>query len=174
VSSAADLKPRFAEAATSLRSFNPNPLFRVIKEQVGPLFMLGREQVQKARHWPVMEALLTISNTPLSEKRQSAVYVPRSNSAYWSLSHQCEVTPIIVPAIAAVAMIDGLPGPDCKTTGWAHHYSAYKALSAESEALGGFQEMQMCSHAKAKGFSRVIVLDQDQSGAIVTRKVPCP
>lgn len=162
-----------AKAAASLRSMDPGPLVHLIRDQVMPLIGAPGRQLDKAEHWRIIEALRRLAEIPVSQKKDTAVYVPRTNALYWSLSPQCEVAPFFVPAIAGMAMIGGVPGPDCRSTGWAHHYSPYRLVPEKAEASGDDQEALICSRARAKGFSRVIVLDQNESGEIEMKDASC-
>jgi len=162
-----------AKAAVSLRSMNPRPLINLFKDQVLPLIASSSAHMDKAEHWRIVDALKRLAEIPDSRKRATAVYVPRTNVLYWNLSPQCEVTPFFVPAITGMAMIDGLPARDCQPTGWAHHYSPFRMAREHADSPQEPTDGNICSRARAKGFSGVIVLDSDESGQVVTREVPC-
>lgn len=56
----------------------------------------------------VMNTLQELSKLPLRERSHSIVFIPQSCKSYWNMSIPL-TTPFIEPAIAGIAMLDGLP-----------------------------------------------------------------
>ena len=103
------------------------------------------------------------------ESRDTAVYVPPGNVAFWNLSTLCTAAPFFVPALAGAPMLYGLPPdrekcPIDSVTGFG--YGAYGDAS-RSRAV---TDPQLCERARHSGYRRVIVLDDPENA----RALDCP
>jgi hypothetical protein len=78
---------------------------------------------------------------------------------------------LIAPAIASVAMLDGMPSPGCAVTDQYNMPRYQRRLHAQSEA--DVTDGALCEKARAKGFSRVLVLDAPAEVAPRRRRIDC-
>jgi hypothetical protein len=117
-----------------------------------------------------LQALRAFAARPRAWRRETALFVPQSNQAYWGL-HQMRMTsePFLAPTFAEMAMIDGVPFSDAaerlgKT--WAYGYPAYKLRTAPQPELSEhLPDVRL--RAKAAGFRRVVVMDAGPGGEVV-------
>jgi hypothetical protein len=123
---------------------------------------------------PIVTALREISRLPVAERRRSLLFIPQSSGQYWSMftsDGRCSYTPLIAPAVASVAMLDGMPAFGCEVTNQ-YNMSRYKNRThAQTEA--DVTDAALCSGARAKGFSEVIVLEAPVGSPPRRRRVDC-
>lgn len=77
----------------------------------------------------IINMLQNISSMPISEKRQTYIYIPKTNRDFWK-AFPCMDAPFIVPAITGIAMIQGLPEKNCRISGYG--YEEYFPLNTEA------------------------------------------
>ncbi|NJO84719.1 MAG: hypothetical protein HC828_19440 [Blastochloris sp.] len=113
---------------------------------------------------------------PLREKAETALFIPQSNELYWQFSAVCSKVPFAAPALAGIALLDGLPR-DCPLIFYG--YWTYPPLpvpgptatatttETDTLALAGQSRVPelLCAAARRKGFARVIVLDAPSGNA---------
>jgi hypothetical protein len=100
-------------------------------------------------------ALRGLDALPPSEKRSSLLYVPRSNELFWKAMPECLAPPFLGPALAGMAMMDGLTDGRCDRQRLG--YWTYRMRP------GGWGERvppgRECEHAAKLGFSSYFRLD---------------
>ncbi len=139
----------------------------------------------------VVEALRELDRLPLSEKRVSVLFIPRTNRLYWGglrrnhladnvpraayaeriyggtgLKLPCDTVPFLAPALSGMAMLDGLPERPCGAR--AYGYPVYYETKAGRPLVSADSETRRQRAARA-GFLQVITLDE-VDGAIQVRK----
>ena len=97
------------------------------------------------------------------------IFVPPSNEKFWRLNTDCAASPLFVPALLAVPMLNGLP-PDLKTCPvlnfqYGYGYDAYRTDAVSSEQ----SEVQLCAKARSLGYSSVFVFKSIEE----TRMLDC-
>lgn len=111
-------------------------------------------------YYPIVMALRDIAKLPESERRQSLLFIPQSNHQFWSMftaDGRCTFTPLIAPAVASVAMIDGMPAAGCEITDQ-YNMTVYHKR-ARPQLPRDMNSETLCERARAKGFKYVIVLE---------------
>ena len=119
-----------------------------------------RELANGSSYQPIVAALRDISRLPRAERSQALLFIPQSNTLYWSMftdDGRCTFTPLIAPGIASVAMLDGMPTFGCTVTDQ-YNMTSYQARTSPQQAAG-VTDQSLCTKARAKGFREVIVLD---------------
>jgi hypothetical protein len=123
---------------------------------------LRRELPKGSTYQPIVAALQDISHLPWKERRSALLFIPQSNNQYWSMfandDGRCTFTPLIAPAIASVAMLDGMPPVGCAVTDQ-YNMTAYRPRTAP-QASADISNGALCARARAKGFREVLVLDE--------------
>ena len=120
-----------------------------------------------------LDALQDLSKLPLSQKEETLLYIPRSNRLFWDLpASVCLARPFVAPAVTGIAMIDGLPGPDCAAGGGRYGYEVYKG-SGKPESRGDETEANLCRRARGQGFSRIIFFQSDSGEHLSVRATDC-
>jgi hypothetical protein len=128
----------------------------------------------KSLYYPIVTALRDIARLPLEERQKTLLFIPQTSTQYWSMftaDGRCTYTPLIAPAIASVAMLDGMPSPGCAVTDQYNMPRYQPRLHAQSEA--DVTDVALCEKARAKGFSRVLVLDAPAEVAPRRRRIDC-
>ena len=111
-------------------------------------------------YYPIVMALRGIAKLPESERRQALLFIPQSNQQFWSMftaDKRCTFTPLIAPAVASVAMIDGMPPIGCEVTDQ-YNMTAYHKRE-RPQLPQDMSSETLCERARAKGFKYVIVLE---------------
>jgi hypothetical protein len=118
--------------------------------------------------------LLDLSRIPLSQKETSVVFVPQSETRYWTILKRpgaCAFSGFVVPSLTGIAMIDGMPAADCKL-------SPYYGLSlfphrTRPQTEADLTTEAICAKAGSAGFTRVIKLSFDNDGRMSSRIIIC-
>ena len=123
---------------------------------------------------PIVTALREISHLPESERRQALLFIPQSSTQYWSMftsDGRCTFTPLIAPGLASVAMLDGMPAPNCQITDQ-YNMNLYHKRAAP-QTVADITDQSLCTKARAKGFAKVIVLDAAEGQMPRRRRIDC-
>lgn len=116
------------------------------------VFTPGSALDRNPRYQLIMQ-LRNVANTSASEKRKTAVYIPRSNMTYWGMLPGFDVA-FVAPAMTEVAAMDGLPQepPAGLMYGFATYDWPRRTLSAAEAS----------AQAARLGFDRLVVFDGQQ------------
>ena len=129
---------------------------------------------QTRTYQPIVTALRDIARLPDEQRRKSLLFIPQSSRQYWSMftaDDRCTFTPLIAPAIASVAMLDGMPPPECEVTDQ-YNMTAYSARQRPQSTFDQ-SDQSLCAKAQAKGFDRVIVLEAPDGVMPRRRRIDC-
>ena len=128
----------------------------------------------RSAYYPIVTALRDISRLPTGERRRALLFIPQSSSQYWSMfraDDRCTFTPFIAPAIASVAMVDGMPAVGCAVTNQYNMPRYQERTRPQTEA--DVTDAALCSKARARGFSEVLVLDAPEGIVPRRRRIDC-
>lgn len=119
-----------------------------------------------SKEYQILNILENLNKLPLSQKRNSLLFIPQNNLAYWNLSHgdtayRCNYVPFIAPALSGIGMIDGLPTVNCNAKYYG--YGDYKIRAEEQTDMDRTKNC-LCSKALEKGFNNIIRIDQNEEG----------
>jgi hypothetical protein len=155
-------------------------LYRIACERILPLITDVQRGLELGPNFPIIRALKELGGLPLAEKRQSMIFIPQKNTAYWFLIPPdflfaydypgCEAVPFISPVITGIASIDGLPDVGCET--YAFNYPAYPKRSRPQVPADTAPDV-LCAKAKDKGFSRVYVVGGEGSDPAAVTRILC-
>jgi hypothetical protein len=87
-----------------------------------------------------------------------------SNIRAWE-PDRCSYIPLIVPATSGLALLDGMPPMDCDLT--SHYGMTTYRRRTKPQLPAEVTATTLCAKARAKGFSRVLVLDGSATSAAV-------
>ncbi|HZI99524.1 MAG TPA: hypothetical protein VFD22_02595 [Gemmatimonadaceae bacterium] len=127
-----------------------------------------------ASYLPIVTALRDIARLPEAQRKQSLLFIPQSSTQYWSMftaDGRCAFTPMIAPAIASVAMLDGMPASDCPVTDQ-YNMPVY-AWRTRPQSASDTTDQALCKRARTKGFHNVIVLDAPGRELPRRRRIDC-
>jgi len=136
----------------------------------------GKMSARAQRRSETLELLERLGRLPSEQKRQSLLYIPKANRAYWGELRQAPprkaVTPFIATALTGMAMVDGLPEYEDLLTdavpGWG--YSGY-ALPMSAQAPTSVELMNIESRVSGAGFATLWVFEPDSGGVLQTRRL---
>jgi hypothetical protein len=116
----------------------------------------------------VLTLLRSIDELPLSEKRASLLFIPKSNRQFWDLLHGPFWPldgPLVAPALSGVAMIDGLCDPTPDTRWYWYNYDLYPKpdVSRRQPPLDQYLPV-LRSRCAQSGFKHLIVIDTGPDG----------
>ncbi len=131
--------------------------------------------LQRSPDYALISTLRSLDRTPPSIKSRTAVFIPQSYTHFWRIwteRERCSFVPLIVPATSGIALIDGMPPTDCDLT-VQYGMTKYKRRTTP-QLPSDTMPFALCATARAKGFSRVIVLDGPDSTRITKKVIACP
>jgi hypothetical protein len=132
------------------------------------------EGLRRSPNFVVADALRRLSAMPDSSRRRTALFIPQDQAAYWkSLTREgaCTFQSFVAPALASLAMIDGMP--------------PYRCVLSRYYGIGSFaprtrpqlpeesKPATLCRRAATWGMDRVIVLTFDDSHAANATTIEC-
>jgi len=128
--------------------------------------------LSRSPDFALIATLRGLDRLPLAIKGQTLVFIPQSYTQFWRLwePDRCSYVPFIVPATSGVAMLDGMPPVDCDLTRQYGMTSYVRRTKPQVPA--DVTPVTLCAKAKARGFSRVLVLDGSASG-VSARPIEC-
>ena len=132
--------------------------------------------VEKQDRFALVTHLEELSALPISQQRETLLYVPKTNTGFWHLldsdfDHHiaCYATPLLVPAITGMPMVNGLPGSDCDEIRFG--YSVYSPKARyDSQIIWEFDTL--CQKALSLGFSNIVILDSSD-GRVRSERLDC-
>ena len=110
--------------------------------------------LERAPRFAIVSALRRLSAMPRAERRHTALFIPQSDTAFWNFfpePERCNVAPLAGPAIAGLALIDGMPPVSCAFTDQ-YAFGLY-ARRTSPQVEADVADERLCARAKAKGFS---------------------
>lgn len=133
------------------------------------------EGLRVAPNFVVADALRRLSAMPDSERRRTALFIPQDQAAYWkSLTRQgaCTFQPFLAPALASLAMIDGMPPLGCRLS----HYYGIGSFSPRTrpQLPEDSTPPALCRRAATWGLDRVIVLKFEELRSASATTIACP
>ena len=127
-----------------------------------------------ARNRNPVQGLLALGALSPEGKRNTAVFVPQTEQRYWTILTRpgaCAFSGFLVPSLAGISMIDGMPPVGCKLSpyyGLSLFHERTRAQTPDDETPGA-----LCRRALRLGFSRVLTLRFDDSGKIDRQPTEC-
>jgi hypothetical protein len=132
------------------------------------------EGLRRSPNFLVADALRRMSAMPDSVRRRTALFIAQNQSAYWhSLTRPgaCTYQSLVAPALASMAMIDGMPAYGCTV-------SRYYGLGSftprrRPQTSADAEPAALCRRATAASFGQVLVLTFEAGSRATTRAVQC-
>ena len=122
-----------------------------------------------SKEYRLITLLYNIGKLSNSYKKETALYIPKTLEVYWNLSCDSHMPPFVAPAIANMAMIEGMPirNNSCYTHFTDYGFNTYYIRGIKAE----WMEMvhgKICQKAKQKGFKRIIEINENKMGEIIS------
>jgi hypothetical protein len=144
-------------------------------EVSGAINLIKENQMYVEKHdkYAMLSALRELGDLPIVEKRDALLYIAKDNAAYWEWLEMCSTTPFIAPAITGIAMVDGLPGADCRAARFFgyHTYNFPIALAADQPVT--VKISTICNKVRSLGFKRVAILDSINTNVVTVKWENC-
>lgn len=125
----------------------------------------------------VIALLSSLDEMPLSEKRRSLLFIPKSNKQYWDLVHGPRWpldSLLVAPALSGIALIDGLVTLE-KMGEQFYGYPKYPQVDPARRQPPLDEYLPVLRRRCADmGFTQLIVIDNDKDGRSRERKYSCP
>jgi hypothetical protein len=128
----------------------------------------------QSENYNAVQGLLSLSRTPLAIKRHTAVFVPQSESKYWTIlkrENACPFGGFVVPSLTGMSMVDGMPAADCKLSPY-YGLSLFRKRTREQQPEDITPEA-VCKRAEGLGFQEVLELHFDAAGRMTTIPLQC-
>ena len=141
--------------------------FKKIYEEIIRLKTINHIQTSYKEEFEIVSLLYKLSNEPQEYKKSSLIYISKNFDTFWNMSCDKHMTPLIVPAISNIAMIEGLPNVDRSCYGKLRDsgYGEYKKRNINNNKIVLSTE-ELCKKTKKFGFKRVIEINKDQDNII--------
>ena len=122
-----------------------------------------------SKEYELIALLYNISELSNSYKKETALYIPKTLEVYWNLSCDSHMPPFVAPAIANIAMIEGMPisKNSCYTHFTDHSFNSYYIRGIKAEWLEMTHGI-ICQKAKQNGFKRIIEINENKMGEIIS------
>jgi hypothetical protein len=133
------------------------------------------EGLRRSPNFIVADALRRLSALPDSVRRRTALFIPQDQTPYWkSLTRRgaCTFQSFVAPALASLAMIDGMPPYGCTLN--RYYGLGVFAPRTRPQLQEDSKPATLCGRASASGMDRVIVLTFDDSRAANATTIECP
>lgn len=127
-----------------------------------------------ARNRRPVDGLMELGALSPRSKRHTAVFVPQTESRYWTILTRpgaCAFSGFLVPSLAGLAMIDGMPPVGCKLSPY-YGLSLFQQRTVQ-QAPADETPGALCRRALRLGFRRVVTLRFDETGRIDRQLTEC-
>jgi len=151
---------------------SPSATIRDLPQLDDPVAL--KEGLTAAQRWRIVSQLRSLSRLPDSERRQTALFIPQTEAAYWTLLARpgaCTFASHVAPALTGMAMIDGMPPAGCKLSRYYGLGSFSPRLVSQSAQTSSAAEL--CSRSRRWGLTQVIELTFDESGTMRRTRMDC-
>ena len=131
--------------------------------------------LRRSRNFAVAEKLRALSALPLSVRRHTALFIPQDQAAFWtSLTRPgaCTFQPFVAPALASLAMVDGMPAYGCVVNRY-YGLGSFLPRRRPQTAADAAPDV-LCRRAATIRLDRVLVLRFDGPNQASTTTIECP
>jgi hypothetical protein len=130
--------------------------------------------LRRSPNFAVADVLRGMSALPDSVRRRTALFIPQDQGVFWhSLTRPgaCTFQSLVVPALASVAMVDGMPATGCTLSRYYGTGSFTPRTRPQTPADA--EPAALCRRAVAAGLSQVLVLTFDTTRHASATTVQC-
>jgi hypothetical protein len=123
------------------------------------------ERSARGEHYRFVRTLFALSTISWEERRRALVFIPRETDVFYgesamqpslgAIASGCMIAPFLVPSIAGIALLDGLPNSECATVYYGYQYYD------RSRQRPGLEQSGLCEAARERGFSSVALVSAD-------------
>ena len=131
--------------------------------------------LRSAPNYSVATGLRHLALLPESVRRHTALVIPQDQQAYWaSLTRKgaCTFQPFVAPALASIAMIDGMPPFGCTVSRY-YGLGSYPPRT-HPQLASDLEPRALCSRAHAAGLDQILMLTFDAEKVLHSTPIACP
>ena len=149
---------KWIEKRKKYRNLLSNLEFKNLKNEIIKLKKIDIKKTAYDKEYGIINLLISISKEKNHFKRETVIYIPKSQNIFWNLSCDSGMISFIIPAITNIAMLDGLPIKESSCYGQFDNYGygEYELLKGFPLIRKDFSKNELCFKAKSKGYLRVI------------------
>jgi hypothetical protein len=145
---------------------------RALRQLADPAVL--RAGLVHSPNYNAVRGLIDVQATPLEVKRETALFIPQSDTAYWHIlrrSNSCSFSGHLAPSITGMSLVDGMPPYGCAL-------SPYYGLSLYTrrdhpQTPQETDPAAVCARARRLGFKRVMTLRFDSLGQTSKELMSC-
>ena len=148
------------------------PSLRSITHLTDAAFL--QDGLRRSKNFRVVSEMIRLGETPLPERRRTALFIPQTERAFWGLLTRpgdCTFDGFIAPALAATAMVDGMPPIGCKLTEYYGIAESTPRTRPQTEADA--DPAVLCARARKFGMDRVVIVRFDTAEGTRSSAVSC-
>ena len=110
------------------------------------------------RRYQFLNLLNKIDKDKSINKKETCIYIPKTNGVFWGMQTRVDGTPFIVPGLTSIAMIDGVPDYLNPTERELRGYHVYNK-DYDKKKKNNYIDLtidELKKRAQEKGFSKII------------------
>lgn len=123
------------------------------------------------RRYQLLDLLNKIDKDNSINKKETCIYIPKTNDVFWGMQIRVDGTPFIVPGLTSIAMIDGVPDYLNPTARKLRGYHVYNK-DFDKQGENNYTELsidELKSKAREKGFSTIIKIGFINNNFLIER-----
>lgn len=161
---------RLSRFKDALMSGSPSRITQVIGGELIPYLTSHQQYYEQRPEYDLYDALEALGDLPISERRASLLYIPKTNRLFWELPLLCHGRPYLATSLSGLALLQGFPDSTCPYTD-DFGYAPYRDV--ERKDLAASDHAALCAEAASVGFASIYVVDTSTEGEISTEHVEC-
>lgn len=110
---------------------------------------IANQNLSTKSQFEMINLLQNLRQIPRNEKKDTLLFIPRSNVSYWNLL-SCYSVPFVAPALSGFAMVDGIPQNKCTIIGFGYEYYKYPQTTKKIITL-----KEICRKIVRLGFNKI-------------------
>jgi len=148
--------------------------YKIILKSFKNISHLNPFESNFSKEYRLISLLNDLGKLSNSYRRETALYIPKTLEVYWNLTCDSHMPPFVAPAIANMAMIEGMPisKNSCYTHFTDHGFNTYYLRGFKAKWME-MSHRKICQQAKQKGFKRIIEINKNNMGEIVSINHEC-
>ena len=130
--------------------------------------------LENTKNHLLLSELASIAGIPRHERSQMALFIPQTETRYWTLLQRpgaCSFAAHVAPAVTGVAMVDGMPPYECPLSRY-YGLGLFKKRSRPQIPADTLPQV-LCARATRDGLSRVMTVHFDSTGRATKRVDEC-
>ena len=127
--------------------------------------------LKNSRRYRLLDLLNRIDKDNSINKKETCIYIPKTNDVFWGMQTRVDGTPFIVPGLTSIAMIDGVPDYLNPTQRKLRGYHVYNK-DFDKQEKNNYIELtidELKKRAQEKGFSKIIKIEFNNNEFLIEK-----